>query len=184
LAYEEGAWMKLQGRVALVTGASRGIGREIALALGRSGSSLALVARDEALLNEVAAQVGPERAFVVRADLAEVDEVKRAAEAVESRFGRVDVLVNNAGIVSGRDFLESEPDQLARTVDVNFHATVVLTRLVAEGMARRRAGHIVNIASLAGIAGMPGEPTYAGTKAALRLSPPRCGRSSSRAASA
>lgn len=161
--------MKLQGKVALVSGASRGIGREVALALGRAGAALALVARDEALLNEVAAQVGSERAFVVRADLADVAEARRAAEAAESHFGRIDVLVNNAGILSGRDFLESDPEQLARTVDVNVRAVVVLTRLLAEGMARRRAGHIVNIASLAAIGGMPGEPVYAGTKAALRL---------------
>lgn len=161
--------MKLAGRVALVTGASRGIGRETALALARRGAAVALVARGKEGLEAVAGLIGADRALVVAADLADVGQVRGAVTAARDRFGRIDVLVNNAGTLSDHDFLQTDPGLLARTVDVNFRAAVVLTRLVAEGMAARRSGHIVNVASLAGVGGLPGEATYAGTKAALRL---------------
>src|SRR5215467_6496928 len=101
---KEGA-MKLGGRVALVTGASRGIGREVALALGRAGALglgragalVALVARDRGRLEAVAATIGREQSLVVPADLADLAQVRGAFDAVVARFGRVDVLVNNAG---------------------------------------------------------------------------------------
>jgi short-subunit dehydrogenase len=161
--------VRLSGKVALVTGASRGIGREIALALGRSGASVALVARSRAALEGVAATIGADRALVAPADLSDLAQVRAAVEQTLNRFGRIDVLVNNAGMLSGIDFLQTEPETLARTVDVNFRAAVVLTRLAAAQMAAQRSGHIVNVASLAGVTGLPGEATYAGTKAALRL---------------
>ncbi len=161
--------MRMNGRVALVTGASRGIGREIALALARRGASLALVARDAAALTALAQAIGPERAQVIPADLADPAQVRAAFAAVMDRFGRVDILVNNAGIATGRDFLHTEPEELARIVDINLRAAVLLTRLAAAQMAARRSGHIVNVASLAGVTGLPGEAVYAATKAALRL---------------
>lgn len=161
--------MKLRGKVALVTGASRGIGREIALALARRGATLALVARDAEALAALAQAVGPERAQVIPADLADPAQVRAAFAAAMDRFGRVDILVNNAGIAAGRDFLHTEPEELARIVDVNLRAPVLLTRLAAAQMAARRSGHIVNVASLAGVTGLPGEAVYAATKAALRL---------------
>lgn len=161
--------MKLRGKVALVTGASRGIGREIALALARRGATLALVARDAEALAALAQAVGPERAQVIPADLADPAQVWAAFAAAMDRFGRVDILVNNAGIAAGRDFLHTEPEELARIVDVNLRAPVLLTRLAAAQMAARRSGHIVNVASLAGVTGLPGEAVYAATKAALRL---------------
>ncbi len=161
--------MKLDGRIALVTGASRGIGRAIALALGRAGASVALVARNRDQLAEVAARVGGERALVVPADLADLGQLRGVVDATLTRFGRIDVLVNNAGIASSHDFLKTDVETVARTVDLNYRAPAVLTRLVVEGMAARRFGHIVNVASLAGVVGIPGEPTYSGTKAALRL---------------
>jgi 3-oxoacyl-[acyl-carrier protein] reductase len=161
--------MRLDGRVALVTGASRGIGRQIALELGRKGAAVALVARNRAALESAADDIGRDRALAVPADLADLAAVRAAHAAALERFGRIDVLVNNAGITANHDFLQEQPETLARTVDVNYRAAVVLTRLAAEGMAARRSGHIVNIASLAAVTGIPGEATYAGTKAALRL---------------
>jgi short-subunit dehydrogenase len=161
--------MRLNGSVALVTGASRGIGREIALALARAGASVVLVGRDRAALDGVAGQIGDARSLVLAEDLAKVERLAGIRDAAQARFGRIDVLVNNAGVLSGRDFLETSPEQIAQTIDVNFRAAAVLTRLVAEGMAQRRSGHIVNVASLAGIVGLAGEPVYSGTKAALRL---------------
>ncbi|MBI2761823.1 MAG: SDR family oxidoreductase [Chloroflexi bacterium] len=161
--------MKLQGKVALVTGASRGIGREVALALARGGASVALVARHRARLEEVAAQIESGRALAIPADLTDLDQLRNAYETSVGHYGRVDVLVNNAGMATGRDFIEAAPDDLARTVDLNFRAAVVLARLAAADMATRRSGHIVNVASVAAVSGLPGEATYAGTKAAMRL---------------
>lgn len=161
--------MRLNGRVALVTGASRGIGRALALALGHKGASLALVARDRERLDSLVRMIGAGRTLALPADLAHLGQARAVVDAALARFGRVDVLVNNAATFTDREFLLTDPDTLARTVDVNFRAAVVLTRLVAEGMAARRTGHIVNVSSLAGVSGLPGEATYAGTKAALRL---------------
>lgn len=161
--------MRVNGRVALVTGASRGIGREIALALARRGAVLALVARDAAALEALARAIGPARAHVIPADLADPAQVAAAFTTAMDRFGRVDILVNNAGIAAGKDFLHTEAEALARIVDVNLRAAVLLTRLAAAQMAAHRSGHIVNVASLAGVTGLPGEAVYAATKAALRL---------------
>src|SRR5437899_5868326 len=163
--------MKLQGSVVLLTGGSRGLGKLMAQELGRRGARLALVARDKKGLDEVCQMVGPDpdKAFAIVADLTTMDGIRAAAEATYAHFGRVDVLVNNAGMTNSLEFLKASPEALARTVDVNFRAVVVLTRLVAERMAAQRSGHIVNMASLAGVASLPGEATYSGTKAAIRL---------------
>lgn len=161
--------MRLRGRTALVTGASRGIGREVALALGRAGVSVALVARGRDQLEAVAAEIGQDRAVAVPADLADPEQVQAAYEAAVERFGRIDILVNNAGLLADRDFLATDLAGLAKTVDVNFRAAVLMTRLAVADMAARRLGDVVNVASIAGVSGLPGEATYAGTKAALRL---------------
>jgi NAD(P)-dependent dehydrogenase (short-subunit alcohol dehydrogenase family) len=161
--------MNLAGRVILVTGASRGIGREVALSAANKGASVALVARNREALQQLADQIGADRAAFIAADLADAAEVRRAFDAAITRFGRVDVLINNAAITNERDFLETAPEDLARTVDLNLRAAVVLTRLAAADMAGRRQGHIVNVSSLAGVTGIPGEAAYSGTKAALRL---------------
>jgi short-subunit dehydrogenase len=161
--------MDLNGKTAIVTGASRGIGKEVALALGRRGATVVLVARDVQALNVVADQIGTHRSLVVPADLTDLTQIAGVVERARARFGRIDVLVNNAGMLSRQDFLETSPEQIARTIDLNIRAAAVLTRLVAEGMAARRFGHIVNVASLAGVVGVPGEPVYSATKAALRL---------------
>src|SRR5260370_14149835 len=149
--------MKLQGSVVLLTGGSRGLGKLIAQELGRKGARLALVARDKKGLDEVCQMVGPDpdKAFAIAADLSTLDGVRAAAEATYAHFGRVDVLVNNAGMTNSFEFLKADPEALAKTVDVNLRAVVVLTRLVAERMAAQHSGQIVNIASLAGGGGVP-----------------------------
>jgi 3-oxoacyl-[acyl-carrier protein] reductase len=161
--------MRLQGSVVLLTGASRGLGKLIALELGRRGARLALVARDQKGLDEVCLLVGSDRAIAISADLFNLDGIRAAVEATYAHFGRVDVLINNAGMTNSFEFLKAEPEALARTVDLNLRAMVVLTRLVAERMAAQHSGHIVNMTSLAGVVGLTGEATYAATKAAVRL---------------
>src|SRR6185503_20339170 len=122
--------MKLQDRIVLLTGASRGLGKLIAQELGRKGARLALVARDKKGLDEVCQMVGADRTFAFAADLSTLEGVRAAADATYEHFGRVDVLVNNAGMTNSFEFLKAEPEALARTVDVNLRAVVVLTRLV------------------------------------------------------
>jgi short-subunit dehydrogenase len=161
--------MKLQGNVVLLTGASRGLGKLIAQELARKGALLALVARDKKGLDEVCQLLGPDRSVAIAADLSTLEGVRATAEATYAHYGRVDILVNNAGMTNSFEFLKAEPEALARTVDVNLRAVVVLTRLVAERMAAQHSGQIVNIASLAGVAGLPGEATYSATKAAVRM---------------
>lgn len=161
--------MRISGSVALVTGASRGIGKETARALAAGGASLALVARNKEQLEELVKEFGTDRAVAISADLSDIDQCVSAFQAAMDRFGRVDILVNNAGIADPGDLLAVPVEHLARVVDVNYRAAVVLTRLAAEQMAKQREGHIVNVASLAGVAGIPGASVYAGTKAALRL---------------
>src|SRR3982075_3730253 len=163
--------MKLQGSVVLLTGGSRGLGKLMAQELGRRGARLALVARDKKGLSEVCQLVGPEpdKCFAIAADLATLEGVRAAAEQTYAHFGRVDVLVNNAGMTNSFEFLKAEPEALAKTVDLNLRAMVVLTRLVAEHMAAQHSGYIVNMTSLAGVVGLTGEATYAATKAAVHL---------------
>lgn len=161
--------MNLNGKVVLITGASRGLGSYLARAIARRRVQLALVARSQEGLDEVARAVGLERTLTVAADLTRLEDIRSAFDATMTRFGRIDVLINNAGMSNGTDFLHSTPEALAQTVDLNLRATVVMTRLVAEVMARQHAGHILSVSSLAGIASMPGEATYSGTKSALRL---------------
>lgn len=161
--------MKLSGNVAVVTGASRGIGREVALELGREGVKLALLARNAGQLDALAATIGRDQCLVTPVDLAEPAAAERAFQQVLSHWGRVDILVNNAAVTDSGDFLTTSVEDIARVADLNYRAAVVLARLAAEDMARRGRGHIVNVASLAGVSGVPGAAVYAGTKAALRL---------------
>jgi 3-oxoacyl-[acyl-carrier protein] reductase len=161
--------MNLQGKVVLLTGASRGLGRLIARELARKGARLALVARDKTGLDEVRQMVGPGQSFAIAADLSTLDGIRATVEATYAHFGRVDVLVNNAGMTNSFEFLKADPEALAKTVDLNLRAMVVLTRLVAERMAAQHSGYIVNMTSLAGVVGLTGEATYAATKAAVRL---------------
>ncbi len=161
--------MRISGSVAMVTGASRGIGKETARALAAGGAAVALVARNQEHLESLVAELRPGRACAIPADLTDTRQCRIAFETAINRFGRVDILVNNAGMADGGDLLTQPVEDLARIVDVNFRAPVVLTRLAAERMAAQGGGHIVNVSSLAGVTGIPGAATYAGTKAALRL---------------
>lgn len=161
--------MRVAGKVALVTGASRGIGREVARSLGRGGASLVLVARNGEALEALRAEIGESRSLAVAADLSDPTQLRAAFSAAVEHFGRIDVLINNAAAVAGRDFLDTSASELSAIVDTNFRAAVLLTRLAAERMAAQGSGHIVNVASLAGVTSVPGEAVYAGTKAALRL---------------
>ncbi len=156
--------MDLTGTVCLVTGASSGIGRATALRLAGGGGRVLALGRDRAALDEVAAKTG---GTVIVADLADPAEVERAAAESLAVAGRVDVLVNNAGEGWGGPFAEINPLRAELLVRTNLLAPIRLARALLLPMLDRKTGHIVNVASIAGHVGVPGEAVYAATKAGL-----------------
>lgn len=159
----------IEGRNALVTGASRGLGRVIALALADEGMDVALAARTEAKLEETAAGVRERgrRAAVLPADLTDREEPGRLAARAEEALGGVDLLVNNAGLNRAYPYHRREDGAVAATVEVNLVAPMLLARRLLGGMLDRGRGHVVNMASLAGKAGPPYDAPYGATKAGL-----------------
>jgi NAD(P)-dependent dehydrogenase (short-subunit alcohol dehydrogenase family) len=155
-------------KVALVTGAGRGIGRAVALRLAADGAVVALCARSADQLAEVAVEVGPGNAFVVPGDIADPATPTRVVEAVIERFGRIDVLVNAAGI--SPVWLRAE-DTAAEDWDAIMHTNVRGPFLVAQAVGRRmlehRSGSIVNIASIGGVIALPRLVAYCAAKAAM-----------------
>lgn len=160
-----------QNRIALITGASRGIGRGLALAFARRGASLALAARTADALQCVAGEcqkANPHiETLVAPTDVTDRAALERLVEAALGHFGRIDILVNDAGIVQGGAFLESAPDILRRHLEVNLLAVAHLTRLVAPHMVERGQGVIVNMSSIMGRHVIPYFGGYAVSKHAL-----------------
>ena len=155
----------LDGKVALVTGANRGIGLAIAHRLGALGASVSISARDRNRLDAVARELqSSTKVAAISADLTHTDEVAALVSKTEQALGSVDILVNNAGVGTFspiQDALESDWDTM---LDTNLKAVFLLTKAVAPGMIRRKSGHIVNIASLAGKNAIPGGGIYCASK--------------------
>jgi short-subunit dehydrogenase len=160
---------RLAGRVALVTGASSGIGRALALRLAAGGAAVALVARRRGALAEVADSIegAGGRALVLPCDVAEPEAVAEAARLAIGHFGAVDLLVNNAGYGHHRRFLEWDLEDIERMVRVNFLGSVYFTKALLAGMAKRGLGWVVFMASVAGRIAPPEEAAYAATKFAI-----------------
>ncbi len=156
--------------VAIVTGAGRGIGRAIALALANEGYSLCLVARTREELEETRrlCALPLERALIVLIDLADEESAEAVVETTLDLFGRVDVLVNNAGWAPPRTSLtKMRPWDTDRILAVNLRAPIALTKMAAKTMAERGSGAIINIASVAARSMAAGEAVYAASKAGL-----------------
>ena len=156
----------LNGKVVAITGGARGIGKATAAALVRKGCRVAIGDLDVALAGQTAAALG---GGTVALPLDVTDRASFAAflDEAERQLGPIDVLVNNAGIMPVTPFVEEGEDSVRRQVDINLHGVITGTQLAIERMSPRHGGHIVNIASQAGKAGVPGIATYSATKHAV-----------------
>ncbi|HEY6443060.1 MAG TPA: SDR family NAD(P)-dependent oxidoreductase [Candidatus Acidoferrales bacterium] len=156
----------LEGRVALVTGASRGIGRAIAQTLGRMGAMLSLCARDTQKLQSVRHDLEAEgaRVLALSADVSRPEDIKSLVQTTERSLGSIEILVNNAGIGHFAPIQESSEEDWDATLDTNLKAVFLLSKAVAPGMISRRSGHIINIASLAGKNAFAGGSIYCASK--------------------
>ena len=159
----------LQGRIALVTGASQGIGRACALELARAGATVALAARNEAKLAEVATEIaaaaGQAAAFAL--DVSSEVSIKAGAKAVIERFGKVEILVNNAGITRDGLMLRMKRHDWDDVLGTNLTGAFLLTQALLSPMLKNRWGRIVNISSVVGRTGQAGQVNYAASKAGL-----------------
>ncbi len=161
--------MELAGAVAVVTGASAGIGRATAEALAREGCLVVASARREDRLRELVEGIASRggRASAVACDVADRSQVQRLAERVQGLHGRCDILVNNAGIPGGGPFPELSWEQIERVVAVNYLAVLSVTKAFLPMMLDAGRGHVVNVASLAGRFATPGSSVYSSTKHAV-----------------
>lgn len=162
--------MKLKGRVAVVTGGSRGIGKAIALALAEEGADVAInYQRNEALAKEVAQSI--ERmgrvAEIYQADVSDLEQVLRMRDAIVKRFERVDTLVNNAGINRDKSFVKMDAEIWRAVIEVDLNGVYYCTKAFLDGMLARGSGRIINISSIVGQMGNFGQANYAAAKAGL-----------------
>ncbi|MDX6624645.1 MAG: hypothetical protein QOE75_2577 [Solirubrobacterales bacterium] len=156
----------LNGKVVAITGGARGIGKATATALVRKGCRVAIGDLDLKLAEETAAGLGG-GTVALALNVTERDSFVAFLDEAERQLGPVDVVINNAGIMPVTPFVEESQDSVRRQVDINLHGVITGTQLAIERMTPRRSGHIVNIASQAGKAGIPGIATYSATKHAV-----------------
>lgn len=156
----------LTGRKALVTGATGGLGEEIARALHAQGAIVGLHGTREEKLKELAAELG-ERTFIFPANLSDREAVKALGQKAEEEMGGVDILVNNAGITRDGLFVRMSDEDWDAVLNVNLTSVFNLTRELTHPMMRRRQGRIINITSIVGVTGNPGQANYCASKAGL-----------------
>lgn len=160
---------RLQGKVALVTGAARGIGRGIALRFAEEGALVGVLDRDEVSCQRVADEIGAAggEAMALPCDITDEELVDIAVGRIEERFGTVTVLVNNAAVMPSGRLHETAPEDFDRLIAVNLKGTYLVSRAVLPGMLEARTGSILMMSSTTGILGLPGLAIYSATKAAL-----------------
>jgi 3-oxoacyl-[acyl-carrier protein] reductase len=156
----------LTGRNALVTGSTRGIGRAIAGTLAECGARVAIVGRDLAKAEQVAAEIGS-NAMGFATDVSDIASVVKLVADVEAAFGGIDILVNNAGLTRDNLLMRIKDDDWDAVLDTNLRGAFVATRAATRGMMKRRWGRVINITSIVGINGNKGQANYAASKAGL-----------------
>ncbi|MFV5684469.1 3-ketoacyl-ACP reductase [Flavobacterium sp. GB2R13] len=159
----------LKNKNALITGAGKGIGKAIALALAKEGVNVILVARTQEEIDSVAAKVRSLRvkALAITADVTDINSVNAAVAKALAEFGTIDILINNAGIAAFGKFLELEPTDWERIIQVNLMGTYYVTRAVLPNMIERQTGDIINISSTAGLSGNALTSAYSASKFAV-----------------
>jgi NADP-dependent 3-hydroxy acid dehydrogenase YdfG len=159
----------LDDKVVIITGASAGIGRATAHAFAAAGCQVVLVARRAEVLTEVKAELirYGKPVLAVPTDIVREDGVQALVRTVNQTFGRIDVLVNNAGLSRGGALQQAGPDQIHQMVELNVYAPMRLTQCVLPQMLKQKQGHIVNVSSVAGVVAAPGQVAYAATRAAV-----------------
>ncbi len=160
----------LSDKVAIVTGASRGIGRAIALALAAEGAKVVVnYARSDAAANEVVKVITDQggEAIAVQADVSDAEQVQNLIKETRSQYGQIDVLVNNAGITRDTLLLRMKLEDWQAVIDLNLTGVFLCTQAVSKIMLKQRQGRIINIASVAGQMGNPGQANYSAAKAGV-----------------
>ncbi len=156
----------LSGKVALVTGSTRGIGRAIAGKLAECGATVAIVGRDQAKADAVAAEIGG-GAKGFACDISDTAQITALVESVEKTLGSCDILVNNAGITKDNLMLRMKDEDWNAVLETNLRSAFVAIRAAQRGMMKKRWGRIINIASVVGLIGNAGQANYAASKAGL-----------------
>ena len=158
--------MALNGKVAVVTGASKGLGRAIALELAAGGCEVVVMARNMELLQKVAKEGGPS-VIAMQCDVCDEEELQKAAEAVRKRFGNVQILVNNAGINIRKNLVDFSPAEWRQVIDTNLVAPFLVSRAFIPLMMGQGYGRIINLTSIMSHVALPGRTAYAASKAGL-----------------
>ncbi|NNU82548.1 3-oxoacyl-[acyl-carrier-protein] reductase [Geobacillus sp. BMUD] len=160
----------LEGKIALVTGASRGIGRAVALELARQGANVVVnYAGSEAKANEVVAAIRSlgREAIAVQADVARAEDVERMVKTTLDQFGRLDILVNNAGITRDNLLMRMKEEEWDAVMNTNLKGVFLCTKAAVRPMMKQRYGRIINVASVVGVIGNPGQANYVAAKAGV-----------------
>lgn len=162
--------MKLKGRIAVVTGASRGIGKEIALELARCGATVVVnYAGNKEKAQTVVAEIKElgQEAIAVQCDVSNSDRVIEMFKNVIEQFGKIDILVNNAGVTSDNLLMRMKEDEWDRVIDTNLKGVFLCTKAVTRTMMKQRNGRIINVASVVGVIGNAGQANYVAAKAGV-----------------
>lgn len=162
--------MSLAGKVALITGGSRGIGKEIALGLAKLGANIAITySSNEAKAMEVVEELikNDVEAIAIKGDVSVEEDVATIVKTVETTFGGIDILVNNAGITKDNLLIRMSSKDWDDVMDVNLKGVFLCTKAVARGMMKKKYGKIINISSVVGITGNPGQGNYSASKAGV-----------------
>ncbi len=160
---------RLDGKAAIVTGASRGLGRAMALGLAEASADVAVVARNKELLDVVAAEIAGlgRRALVVPADLTNLDEINAMVQRVKDEFGRIDILINNAGLINRAPAEEYTPEMWDEIMAINIRGAFFCAQAVAKVMIEQGGGKIINTASLLSAIGVPLIAAYTASKGGI-----------------
>lgn len=162
--------MNLTGKVAIVTGSSKGIGAAIALAFANAGADVAVnYNRDQAGAEEIVRQIGEmgRKAKAYKADVADSEQVQTMIDSVVTDFGRIDILVNNAGVTKDNLLVRMKEDDWDQVMNTNLKSMFLCTKAVTKLMMKQRSGKIVNVSSVVGLTGNPGQANYTAAKAGV-----------------